>query len=203
MKNILLAKPVASAVAAVALIVPVGLGWAFTAGADVGDVSDQISGESEDEFTSSSTDDVYIQRSVVNGQMTMRVVTKSGAEVPANEWPAELEAEVAFYETEWEPPSRDGEKEFFTEDGVTCYKLNLPDDPPPGAEQAGNSGDGATVHAYWAASDDDGNWSVQAASFDADELWNALSDDERQQFERLEIPIDDLPGGTEVLECDS
>ncbi len=203
MKNILLAKPVAGAIAAFALVVPVGLGWAFTAGADVGDVSDQIGGESEDEFTSSSTDDVYIQRSVADGQMTMRVVEKSGAEIPVDEWSPELEAEVAYYETEWEPPASDADEWFFTEDGVACYRLNLPDNPPAGEELAAISADGTAVHTYWAAADDDGNWSVQAASFDADELWRAMSDDERQQFERLEMPIDDLPGGTEMSGCDN
>ncbi|MGI9599255.1 MAG: hypothetical protein ACR2QK_24035, partial [Acidimicrobiales bacterium] len=112
-------RTIKAAAAVSALVAPVAVGWAYTAGASVGEGGPGLAGlfsdETVDEFL---VDDFLITRESHDGVVSMSIVGPDGAAVALEDLPADIADKVVFYETEWSPSE---ESEFATVDGVTCY----------------------------------------------------------------------------------
>ena len=183
-------------VATTALVVPVAVGWVYTAGATVGDGGSPLDTFFEDETVDEfAVDDFLITRESHNGVVSMSVVGPDGTEVDLGSLPSAIAERVSFYESEW-TPALSGPV-FESDGGVTCYLL--PEDLSPGADLGVVEDNNDTTRVFAASVDGDGDVDVRAFEFDND----GLSAEERQALREDGVHVlDDLTGGTELSPCD-
>lgn len=176
-----------------ALVAPIAVGWAYTAGASVGDGGFGVVGlftddETIDEFL--DEDGYLITRESYGGVVTMTVVDPDGVELAIDELPAEIAARVAYYESDWSPPTAP----FQVEDGVTCYTID--GDARPGYGVVEDI-DGL-VRAIQVEAGDDGAVTIEAREWAP----GTLTAEQQRALQVDDIPIADTPGGTEIGACD-
>ncbi len=183
-------------VAAVALTAPVAVGWAYTAGATVGDgdrgLSTFFSDETVDEF---AVDGYLITREGRDGAITMEVTGPDGATIALDDLPGDIAERVDHYENHWSPLD-EGPAFGTTDDGESCYEV--PDLSGPGVVVDITENDDNTIRMVEASTDVDGVISVQAKEFQNAELSAA----DRAAILAGEKGLDDLSGGTELVPCD-
>lgn len=183
--------------AGVALVAPIGLGWAYTAGASVGDGGSALGSIFEDETVDEfAVDDFLITRESQNGTVSMSVRGPDGVEVDVAELPPDIADRVEYYESEWTPAL--AAPVFDSEGGVTCYLV--PDELSPGSNIQVVEDDNDTTRLFEASSDDDGDVDVRAVEFDNSEL---TDDDRRALHDRSGRGLDTVTGGTELAPCES
>lgn len=182
--------------AGVALVAPIGLGWAYTAGATVGDGGSALGSIFEDETVDEfAVDDFLITRESQNGAVSMSVRGPDGVEVDLAELPPDIADRVDFYESEWTPAL--ATPVFDSEGGVTCYLV--PDELARGTAVHVVEDDNDTTRFFEASSDGDGDVEVRAVEFDNSDL----SDDERRALlDGSAEAFDNVSGGTELAPCE-
>lgn len=176
--------------AVIALLTPIVAGWAYTAGASVGDVTGPFSGmfDTVDEF---SVDGYLILREEHDGIVTMSVTSPDGAALAADELPAAIAEEVAFFEHDWvEPPPS-----FDTRDGVGCWQ---PHNLLPSEEELTVSTDDDTVRVLEVLVDDIGNETVTAMEFTRDEF----TEDHEEALHTGTLRLTNIEGGTPIPPCE-
>ncbi len=183
--------------AGVALVAPIGLGWAYTAGATVGDGGSALSSMFEDETVDEfAVDDFLITRESQNGAVSMTVRGPDGFVVDLTELPPDIADRVDYYESEWSPAL--ASPVFDSEGGVTCYLV--PDELEPATAVHVVEDDNDTTRLYKASSDGDGGVEVRAVEFDNSEL----TDEERQALhDGIDEAFDSVAGGTELAPCEN
>ncbi|MGH1493716.1 MAG: hypothetical protein ACRBK7_30700 [Acidimicrobiales bacterium] len=180
--------------AAAALVVPIAVGWVYTAEASVGENGSGFAGlfsdETVDEFL---IDDYLITRESQDGAVTMSVVGPDGAAVALAELPSEIAERVSYFESEWAP--EESGPTFEIVDGVACYiapsGLGANDDLDVFEH------DNSVIRALEAKADDSGTPTVQARQWDFDDL----TPQQRDQLSAGDAELADLPGGAEIAAC--
>lgn len=182
--------------ATAAFLAPIALGWAYT-----GDMSidmDVLSGHTIDEWNGpEGYEDYMIEREGRNGVITMTVTDPSGNVVPLAELPADVAAEVGYYEHDWEEPESEDENFIDTRDGVSCYLVADIPGAEPGEVNEMHWNENLELVIYEHTLNEDGTITVQATEW-AD---GVLTESELEAFIASGNPAD-LPAGRELNACD-
>jgi len=186
-------NPIKATLAAGALAAPLVLGFAYTAGASVGDDSNDGGSHDEDQWTieQDGSGEYILDRTEVDGVVTLIVSGPDGSVLGEDEIPEFIQDAVdEFGDADWEPNDGEGEADdpLDVVDGIPCYHaddvpedrfgvLSISDDTTQGVERF-----------------EDGRF--EAAYFD-----RAISQDEVESVVDNNGSYFDLDGAQELKPC--
>lgn len=174
-----------------ALLLPLVAGWFYTAGASVDEEAGLFGGlfdmDTVDEFTIDGYD---ILREGHGGVVTMSVTGPDGETIAPDDLPADIAAQVEFFEHDWVEP----EPRFETDDDDSCW---LPGDLQPGDNELVVSSDDDSVRVIEILVDDDGTETVTAVEFTREEF----TEDHDKALHTGQLRLADIDGGTPIEPC--